>query len=115
MSTTPSSRSHVIANMYFSFLQKSGLPHSQPYVEKLAQLGVKPEVITALESIAARKEPYPLRRVNVIAMALRLIMQNRHHEIDWGSLSAGEVEIISAMVFASAGDSSSSDEEGGLS
>lgn len=100
MSTTPSSRSHVIANMYFSFLQESGLQHSKPYAEKLAQLGVKPAVIEALETIAARKEPYPLRRVNIIAFALRLVMQGRWQEIEWAELSAGETEIILAMVNA---------------
>ena len=100
MSINPSSRSHVIANMYFDFLQSSGRQNCQPYAEKLAQLGVKPAVIETLEKIAALKEPYPLRRVNVIAFALRLIMQGRWQEIEWADLSAGETEIILAMVEA---------------
>ncbi|MCX4117357.1 hypothetical protein [Aeromonas hydrophila] len=100
MSTTPSSRSHIIANMYFSFLQESGLPRNEAYAEKLERLGVKPAVIEALENIAARKESYPLRRVNVIAAALRLVMQGRWQEIEWADLSEGETEIILAMVGA---------------
>jgi hypothetical protein len=89
--------SHVIANMYFSFLQKSGLPSNSQYVDKLTRLGVKPAVIEALEKAATRNEPYPLRRPNLIAASVRSLMLGKPEDISWGDLTKGELEIITVI------------------